>query len=226
MKKYYEAYDHRYKRVHEQGLLWFKSEPTPELINWLEYYEVPLDENVLEVGCGEGRDAIYMAERGYQITATDISEEAIKTCAKMCDAKQVHVNLKVEDFVCKDAVVFDQYDWIYSIGTLHMLVEDEDRKRFLRNLHGSISPSGKLLLVSKGDGVTSIKTDKSEAFKLVERVHYLDKQEMKLEATSFCMKSWENHVEELEACGFKIEKQFISKDDIYDDCMVVYLGKR
>ena len=29
MRKYYEAYDKRYRRVHEHGRLWFKSEPTP-----------------------------------------------------------------------------------------------------------------------------------------------------------------------------------------------------
>lgn len=225
MKKYYEAYEKRYQRVHEYGLLWFKSEPTPELINWISFFNIPLKERVLEVGCGEGRDVIYMAGMGYQMTATDISEEAIKTCIKMSNDKNINISFKVEDFVCKDSQELDMFNWIYSIGTLHMLVDEEDRKRFLRNLYGSLAPFGKLLLINKGDGKKSFKTDKDEAFHLVDREHFSDNKEIKLEATSFCMKSWIEHIEELEETGFIVEKKYNSKNEFYDDCMIVYLRK-
>ena len=33
---------------------------------------------VLELGCGPGRNAIYMAEKGYKVDAIDISEHAIE----------------------------------------------------------------------------------------------------------------------------------------------------
>ena len=106
-----------------------------------------------------------------------------------------------------------------------MLVDENDRKRFLRNLYGSLAPMGKLLLINKGDGEKSFKTDKSEAFHLVDREHYLDNMEIKLEATSFCMKSWKEHIEELEEIGFIVEKKYNSKNEFYDDCMIVYLRK-
>lgn len=225
MKKYYEAYDKRYQRVHEHGLLWFKSEPTPELLNWISFFNIPLNEKILEVGCGEGRDVIYMAGRGYLMTASDISEEAIKTCKKMSNDKNLNISFEVEDYVCKDSQELNVFNWIYSIGTLHMLVDENDRKQFLRNLYGSLASMGKLLLINKGDGVTSFKTDKSEAFHLVDREHYLDNMEIKLEATSFCMKSWKEHIVELEEIGFIVEKNYNSKNEFYDDCMIVYLRK-
>lgn len=99
MRKYYEAYDKRYQRIHENGLLWFKNEPTPELLEWLEYYEVPKQIEILEVGCGEGRDATHLAGIGYRIVATDISEEAIKMCKKMCHDNHIQMEILREDFV-------------------------------------------------------------------------------------------------------------------------------
>ncbi len=106
-----------------------------------------------------------------------------------------------------------------------MLVDDEDRRQFLANVYSRLNINGKLLLVNKGDGITSFKTKKEEAFDLVERFHYLDDRKYSLEATSFCRKTWEEHLKELEDAGFKIEKHFNSSNEFYDDCMIVYALK-
>lgn len=225
MRKYYEAYDKRYQRIHENGLMWFKNEPTPELLEWLEYYKVPKQSEILEVGCGEGRDAIHLAGIGYKIIATDISEEAIKMCKKMCYDNHIQMEILREDFVRTEKKVSQMFNWIYSIGTLHMLVVEEDRRNFLMNLFHSLNAEGRLMLVSKGDGKTNFKTDLNEAFDLVEREHYLENQKIKLEATSFCKKEWKEHIKELEAIGFIVDKTFNSQNEIYDECMVVYLRK-
>jgi 2-polyprenyl-3-methyl-5-hydroxy-6-metoxy-1,4-benzoquinol methylase len=36
--------------------------------------------SILEIGCGEGRDALYHLKKGYGVTASDISAEAINYC--------------------------------------------------------------------------------------------------------------------------------------------------
>ena len=38
--------------------------------------------NILELGCGQGRDSIYFAKLGYNIVALDLSENAIKFIEK------------------------------------------------------------------------------------------------------------------------------------------------
>ena len=225
MKKYYEAYDLRYKRIHEDGLIWFKNEPTPELLDWISDQNVPLEEAILEVGCGEGRDVLYLANRGYTVTGSDVSDEAINLCKIKSEELDLKVELKIEDFIEMTSADLPTYNWIYSVGTLHMLVDDEDRRRFLTNLYERLNNNGKLLLVSKGDGITSFKTKKEEAFDLVERFHYLEDKKYRLEATSFCRKTWEEHLKEIEAVGFKIDKYFNSKNEFYDDCMIVYAVK-
>jgi 2-polyprenyl-3-methyl-5-hydroxy-6-metoxy-1,4-benzoquinol methylase len=225
MNKYYEAYDLRYKRIHQDGLLWFKNEPTPELLDWILVQNVPLEETIFEVGCGEGRDVLYLASIGYKVAGTDVSEEAINICKLKSDENQLKIEWNRDDFIEMSNTELPSYNWIYSIGTLHMLVDEEDRRQFLANLHNRLNINGKLLLVSKGDGNTSFKTKKEEAFDLVERFHYLDDRKYSLEATSFCRKTWEEHLKEIEAVGFKIEKSFNSNNEFYNDCMIVYAVK-
>ena len=225
MKKYYEAYDMRYKRIHEDGLLWFKNAPTPELLDWISYQNIPLEETILEVGCGEGRDAFYLASNGYKVSGTDVSEEALSICKIKSNENQLNIEWNREDFIEMSNNDLPSYNWIYSIGTLHMLVDEEDRRQFLANLYTRLNKNGRLLLISKGDGITSYKTKQEEAFDLVERFHYLDDRKYSLEATSFCRKTWEEHLKEIEAVGFKIDKNYISKNEFYDDCMIVYALK-
>lgn len=63
MKKYYFAYEDRYKQIHSEGLLWFQDKPTPELLEWIESNGILLGSNICEIGCGEGRDALYLSEK-------------------------------------------------------------------------------------------------------------------------------------------------------------------
>jgi SAM-dependent methyltransferase len=46
----------------------------------------------LDVGCGEGADAVWLASRGWQVTAIDVSTVAIERGTKVAEQAQVHVN--------------------------------------------------------------------------------------------------------------------------------------
>lgn len=61
MKKrpYYEAYDKRYRIAHEKGICWLGEEPSAIVLQALERWAVPRESSILELGCGEGRDAFY-----------------------------------------------------------------------------------------------------------------------------------------------------------------------
>ncbi|WP_054871887.1 class I SAM-dependent methyltransferase [Caloranaerobacter sp. TR13] len=184
MKKYYYAYEERYKKIHKEGLLWFSKKPTPELIDWVEYFNIPLGNEICEVGCGEGRDALYLATQGYEITAVDISEEAIRKCKELAEERKVKVNWVVSDALYLREKIKRQFNWIYSVGTLHILVENEDRKKFLKTLYSLLKPKGKLLLISMGDGETERATDTKIAFELQERNHMWSEKTFRVASTS------------------------------------------
>ena len=63
MKKYYEAYDKRYRQVHEKGLSWTTEGNTPIVEEMICKYKLNAC-RMLEIGCGEGRDVRYLLEKG------------------------------------------------------------------------------------------------------------------------------------------------------------------
>ncbi|GFZ29995.1 methyltransferase [Clostridium zeae] len=74
--------------------------------------------NVLELGCGEGRNAVYMAKLGSEITAVDLSESAIANARIFAENNNCSVN-----FICKSIFELDnkEYDFIYDSGCFHHL---------------------------------------------------------------------------------------------------------
>lgn len=224
MIKYYDAYDERYKIAHDEGILWFLDEPTPEVEEWIHFNNIPIDDEICEIGCGEGRDALYLATLGYKITAADVSKEAIAKCRDLAKEKDVIINWINYDALFISEVIFNKFKWIYSVATLHMLVDINDRKKFLESLFNLLEPKGKLLLVSKGDGTAERATDKSKAFNLVKRNHPTGKT-INVPVISYIERNFENHQKELIEAGFDIEKIFISENNTYEKCINVYLTR-
>ena len=72
-RRYYEAYDERYKQVHQKSLQWFSSLPSKIVEETITEYGISKISKILEIGCGEGRDAIYLMKNGYDLLATDVS---------------------------------------------------------------------------------------------------------------------------------------------------------
>ena len=54
-RKYYEAYDDRYRQVHSQNLQWFYDDPSPVVTQTIEEFGISRQDLILELGCGEGR---------------------------------------------------------------------------------------------------------------------------------------------------------------------------
>ena len=77
MKKYYEAYNQRYRIIHEKGHSWSSDIPAPIVSDVIQKHYISKNVSILEIGCGEGRDAFPLLENGYDVLATDISSEAI-----------------------------------------------------------------------------------------------------------------------------------------------------
>lgn len=48
-------------------------------------------QNILEIGCGEGRDSIYFAKQGYDATAIDSSKEDIKVLNNVSHNKGIKI---------------------------------------------------------------------------------------------------------------------------------------
>ncbi len=96
------------------------------------------DKKVLDIGCGEGKDAVYMASKGYSVTAFDVTENGIRKTLRLAKDKNVPIHAYVDDINTFET--HEQFDIIYSTGTIQYLFE-ENKKAFLRRSKGSPSPT-------------------------------------------------------------------------------------
>lgn len=96
-----------------------------------EFYRIfPRNARVLDVGCGEGRNSVFMAKLGNMVDAFDISENGIEKAKKIAGQMDVQINY----FCCDlEKFVFEkEYDVILSHGVLHLPYKDVRDKFIMR----------------------------------------------------------------------------------------------
>lgn len=199
-RRYYEAYDDRYRQVHAENLQWASSAATPIVAQVMAAHGITMASDILELGCGEGRDAVHLLNKGYPVTATDISPEAIRYCRERNPLFSEH--FRVLD--CLAGEWKGKHDFIYAVAVLHMLVEDDDRSAFYRCFREHLKEGGTGLICTMGDGKMERKSDVSTAFELQERTHDATGTKMLLVGTSCRMVSWDTFLGELRESGLTI----------------------
>lgn len=166
-RRYYEAYDERYKQIHREKLLWFSEMPSPIVAQVMERFGVTPSDRILELGCGEGRDAQYLLKKGYDVLATDVSPAAIACCRALDPAHEG----QYQELDCVKGKLDGKYRFIYAVAVVHMLVEDADRDGFYRFIREHLTRDGIALICTMGDGTFERRTDPRTAFDLQERLH-------------------------------------------------------
>lgn len=104
MKKHREEWNRRYREEEDHEV----KEPSPFLVEWQP--QLP-EGRALDVGCGAGRNAIFLADRGYEVDAIDYSKEALKIAQKRARNRELTVNWIHSD-VKKHKFPKDYYDVI------------------------------------------------------------------------------------------------------------------
>ena len=207
-RKYYEAYDDRYRQVHKENLKWFEKEQSPIVEAVAAKYAIEPEHRLLEIGCGEGRDAVYLLHRGYDLLATDVSLEAIRFCRRQFPAFAE----RFQKLDCITESIPQRYDFIYAVAVVHMLVLDEDRDRFYSFIRRHLAQSGVALICTMGDGCVERQTDIHTAFDLQQRLHEASGKMLDIASTSCRMVSFDTFRKELVRNGLTILEDGISQD--------------
>lgn len=223
MDAYYKAYDKRYRQVHEKDVLWSSFVPTLEVMDVIEKYGIDKKSKILELGCGEGRDSIYLLKQKYNVLGIDYSIEAINTCNKLSKGK-FSDNFKQFDIM--EDKMDEKYDFIYSIAVLHMFVEDTHRKKFLDFIYDHLTDNGVAFITIMGDGEEMYSSSAEDAFVDSKCVNINNDEEMKIASTTCRIVDWESFVKELDNSKLVIKSHWIS-DRIPDFnlSMCVVVGK-
>mgnify|MGYP002510837448 FL=1 len=101
---------------------------------------------MVELGCGNGRDAVFFAGRELQVTALDMSREAI---AQLRSRNIANAEFLCGDFVNSNVHQPDSYDYAYSRFTIHSINRNQEQV-LLNNLFRGLRTNGKLFIEVRG----------------------------------------------------------------------------
>ncbi len=132
------------ERYGSTGALW-SGNPNPQLVQEVSGLA---PETALDAGCGEGADAIWLAEHGWQVTAVDISTVALERGA----AQALQAGAQVAERITW--IQADLATWIppaesFDLVSIHFMQFPRDyRERIYRRLAEAVALNGTLLVVA------------------------------------------------------------------------------
>lgn len=129
-----EFYNDRTKEIP-----FFRNIPDENLVSYFNRGIIQYG-NVLELGCGAGRNALFMAQQGCAVTAVDLSEVALQWAKERAsdqrlDIQFVQANLFNIDFPD------NEYDFIYDAGCFHHIAPHR-RMQYVELVHRALKPGG------------------------------------------------------------------------------------
>lgn len=99
----------------------------------------------LDVGAGEGGDALWLAEQGWCVTASDVSERALARVAAAAERRGAQVECHHADANALDAYETGAFD---LVSAQYASIPRTPDDRAVRNLLDAVAPGGTLLVVS------------------------------------------------------------------------------
>ncbi len=129
--------DKTWDKVYKKGAQWEEQpEDSKRLLPYLKK-----GDNVLDLGCGSGRESIFLAKQGFKVWGIDISKEAIKKA----QAKAEKVNFQIGN---ANEIPFENefFNAVYSGWVLHFIPLEKPAKEIYRVLKkGGVACLGFLL---------------------------------------------------------------------------------
>jgi cyclopropane fatty-acyl-phospholipid synthase-like methyltransferase len=94
---------------------------------------------VLDLGCGEGKNALFLASVGAKVVALDVSERAISNALRLPQSDRVVFDV---DDMRTTRWIEKTYDVVVAYGSLHCLQSEADSRMVLGRMHAATKTGG------------------------------------------------------------------------------------
>ena len=99
---------------------------------------------VLDLGCGDGRQAVELAHRDYEVVGLDLSLPMLARAGEAAQAKGVKINFIQGDM--RDLRFDGAFDAVYCVGSTFGYFDDDTNQAVLASVFRALKPGGRLLL--------------------------------------------------------------------------------
>jgi SAM-dependent methyltransferase len=121
------------------NLPWETGRAESVLIDWIQAGAVAPGP-ALEIGCGTGSNALWLAEKGFDVLGVDIAPLAIER-ARARAKPGSRCRFQVHDFV-HDEPLTGSFGLVFDRGCFHVFDSDEERARFAQRVSTLLAPGG------------------------------------------------------------------------------------
>jgi ubiquinone/menaquinone biosynthesis C-methylase UbiE len=136
-------WDRIYHHYRSESLPWELGKPRKSLVKLVESGRIKPNKT-LDLCCGAGTNPIYLAKKGFDVTAMDISDGATKLSKEKAKKENVEMNLLIGSFLSlpfKD----ERFDFVFDMGCFHH-VKTSNRTTFIRGVKRVLKPKGTYFL--------------------------------------------------------------------------------
>jgi 2-polyprenyl-3-methyl-5-hydroxy-6-metoxy-1,4-benzoquinol methylase len=138
----FPSWEELYKQDIIEKLPWYWPALDPDLDAALGRHGISSG-RVLDQGTGPGTQAIALAERGFMVTACDLSTAAIAYAARRSKERGVEVTFVQDDILA--SLLTGPFEVVFDRGCFHVLAP-EQRAGYVETTHRLLAPSGWLFI--------------------------------------------------------------------------------
>ena len=126
---------------------WDVGSPQPAIVRLAD--DGLMEGAVLDAGCGTGENALFLAERGHEVTGVDLSPVGILKARLKAVERRLSVRFISGD-VIEHLSLSVTYDTVVDCGLLHIL-QPAERARYLDGLRKTLRPGGRFHIMGLSD---------------------------------------------------------------------------
>lgn len=129
------------ERYSSDHIPWDTGRPDGHLVDLVEAGDIRPG-SVLEVGCGTGTNALWLAGRGFEVLGIDLAPLAIDRARRKRDATGVDCEFRVADFL-NDGLPGRRFDLVFDRGCFHSFDHADERDLFAERVSAALEPDGR-----------------------------------------------------------------------------------
>jgi SAM-dependent methyltransferase len=122
----------------QRPIPFFENKPDENLVSYISAGIINIGK-AMELGCGPGRNSLFLARSGFSVDAFDISEVAIQWAKERAYKTALSINFRCQSVF--ELAPCQEYDFVYDSGCMHHMLPHR-RMQYIQMIYNGLKPGG------------------------------------------------------------------------------------